>query len=99
MSKLACKTEELIEEKPTKSIKIHRVWRKKDDFIPTSRLGLGFSPLKLKIHKKTSRYINVEEISDVHGNSIKPLRSSVFNRLEVHATRSSMFDRLSTHSL
>ena len=94
---MACKTEEPIEEKPTKSIKIHQVWRKKDDFIPTSRLGLGFSPLKLKIHKETSRYINVEEISD-DGNSIKPPRSLVFNRLGVHATQSSMFDRLSTNS-
>ena len=84
MSKLACKTEEPIEEKLTKPIKIHQVWRKNDDFVPTSKLGLGFSLVKLKIHKETSRYINVEEISN-DGNSIKPPRSLVFNRLGVHA--------------
>ncbi|XWS16710.1 hypothetical protein CRYUN_Cryun33cG0000600 [Craigia yunnanensis] len=97
VSKLTCKIEEPTEEKLIKPIKIHQVWRKKYALIPTSRHGLGFSPLKLKIHKKTSRYINVEEFFDDHGNSIKPPRSSVFNRLGVHATQSSVFDRLSAH--
>ena len=40
----------------------------------------------------------MEEISNDHGNSIKPSRSSVFNRFGVQATWSSVFDRLSTHS-
>ncbi|XWS36338.1 hypothetical protein CRYUN_Cryun20dG0076600 [Craigia yunnanensis] len=44
-----------------KSTKAHKVWLKKTDSTKVARLGLGFSPLKLKIHREASRHIIVEK--------------------------------------
>ena len=54
--------------------------------------GLGFFPLKLKIHKETSRYINAKEIPEEQKDSIEPSRPSVFSHLGTHSTQISVFD-------
>ncbi|OMO93972.1 hypothetical protein CCACVL1_06239 [Corchorus capsularis] len=52
------------------------IWQKK---VKPSKQGLGFSPVKLKIHKKTTAYITVDEVDDE--SLAESPRISVFDRL------------------
>ena len=62
-----------------KSIKISKVRLKKIDSVKTTKPKLGFSSLKLKIHKEASEYITIKEINEKEENKINPLRAFMFN--------------------
>ena len=64
-----------------KSTKTCKVLLKKIDFSKTTKPKLGFSPLKLKIHKKVSRHITTKKVDKKEEIQVEPLRSFVFNRL------------------
>ena len=82
-------------EMPQNLVKIRQVWQKKPEHPGTSKMGIEFSPLKLKIHKEASRHISTEEVHEEHMDSPKPRRSYVFKRLGTSGTRRSVFERLS----
>ena len=60
----------------------------------SKRLNKDFSPLKLKIHRETSSYINAKEILEEQKDSIEPLRPLVFSHLGTRSTQVLEFDRL-----
>ena len=87
--------DETSKEAPQNLVKIRQVWQKKPERPVTSKVGIGFSPLKLKIRKEASRHISVEEVHEEQMDSPKPRRNSVFKRLGASGTRRSVFERLS----
>ena len=64
--------------------KIHKgmqVRLKKTNFAKIAKHKLGFSPLKLKIHREASRHITIKEVDEEEEIQVEPPRVSVFNRL------------------
>ncbi|OMO53362.1 hypothetical protein CCACVL1_28687, partial [Corchorus capsularis] len=57
---------------------IRTIWQKK---VRPSKQGLGFSPVKLKIHKKTAAYVTVDEVDENDESLVESPRISVFDRL------------------
>ena len=62
-----------------KSIKTCKVRLKKIDFAKTVKPKLGFSPLKLKIHKEASSHITIKEVDEDEKIQVEPFKVSVFN--------------------
>ncbi|OMO68077.1 hypothetical protein CCACVL1_20095 [Corchorus capsularis] len=54
------------------------IWQKK---VKPSKQGLGFSPVKLKIHKKTATYITIDEVDENDESLVRSPRISAFDRL------------------
>ncbi|OMO94041.1 hypothetical protein COLO4_16538 [Corchorus olitorius] len=71
------------------------IWQKK---VKPTKQGLGFSPVKLKIHKKTAAYITADEVDENDESMVESPRISVFDRLGRPSDRQSVFDRLSRPS-
>ncbi|OMO98935.1 hypothetical protein COLO4_13591 [Corchorus olitorius] len=60
------------------------IWQKK---VKPTKQGLGFSPVKLKIHKKTAAYITADEVDENDEIMVESPRISVFDRLENQVLR------------
>ncbi|OMP14295.1 hypothetical protein COLO4_00084 [Corchorus olitorius] len=71
------------------------IWQKK---VKPTKQGLGFSPVKLKIHKKTAAYITADEVDENDEIMVESPRISVFDCLGRPSDRQSVFDRLSRPS-
>ncbi|OMO88399.1 hypothetical protein COLO4_20276 [Corchorus olitorius] len=71
------------------------IWQKK---VKPTKQGLGFSPVKLKIHKKTAAYITADEVDENDEIMVESPRISVFDPLGRPSDRQSVFDRLSRPS-
>ncbi|OMO88381.1 hypothetical protein COLO4_20281 [Corchorus olitorius] len=71
------------------------IWQKK---VKPTKQGLGFSPVKLKIHKKTATYITHDEVDENDESMVESPRILVFDRLGRPSDRQSVFDRLSRPS-
>ena len=62
-----------------KSTKTPTMRLKNTNSTKTGKPKLGFSPLKLKIHKEASRYITIKEVDEEEKIQVKPPRVSMFN--------------------
>ncbi|WRX10057.1 Integrase [Theobroma cacao] len=98
VSKLVHKPSEPTKETSQDLSKNRKAWQKKTNVVKATKSGFGFAPLKLKIHKETSRYIMTEEVDDEEDTPVESSRLSVFNRLGTATTRTSIFDRLNMPS-
>ncbi|XP_017973021.1 PREDICTED: uncharacterized protein LOC108661358 [Theobroma cacao] len=98
VSKLVHKPSEPTKETSQNLSKNRKAWQKKTNVVKATKSGFGFAPLKLKIHKETSRYIMTEEVDDEEDTPVESSRLSVFNRLGTTTTRTSIFDRLNMPS-
>ena len=78
VTKLVQKLSESTDASAQKSTKTPTVRLKNTDSTKTEKPKLGFSPLKLKIHKEASRYITIKEVDEEEKIQVKPPRVSVF---------------------
>ena len=62
-----------------KSIKTCKVRLKKIDSAKIAKPKLGFSLLKLKIHREASRHITIKKVNEEEEIQVEPLKVSVFN--------------------
>ena len=62
-----------------KFIKTCKVQLKKTDSAKIAKSKLGFSPLKLKIHKEASSHITIKEVDEDEKIQVEPFKVSVFN--------------------
>ena len=69
--------------------KANKVWLKKTDSARSTKPGLGFPPLKLKINREASRHITAEEVNEEEEIQVESPRPSVFSRLGARSIQTS----------